>query len=288
MTGVDLASHVSGKIARTNPLEGGPEMEAWRNGSAVMADTWGGYVSRLGELLGPEVGLPELLGKLCIDREALADPKVQFAGPGQAGFNTYRGIVRNRVYEEVKDYFKPELVRLHTIIDAIMEGYRVPDENQANEQAEELQLQIQAVSAEEMRSLAPDERAALSMKQTALCMHRDALGTGVVIPAAEFVSIMLSANVVASEDAPSELAENWVAAVKYTLENFIDEFSYDKHIPAEQCVLGRDAFVEMKAHLLDLSDQMMRAENERWDKIRPVFYARPISEHPLVTGINEK
>lgn len=285
-----LDLYVSNGIARTNPLEGGPAFEAWQNGTNIMASTWGDYISRLAERLEDDIPLEGLLGKLCIGRSELQDPTVHF-GPRRAWeFDDYIGQFQRFTHQEALDYYTPEIKRLKTTLDAILEGYKVPDSAVAREEAERIQDAVAEAekSFDDNSHTSDEEREAHLFEQTERCMKRDALYSGVIIPIDEFVSTMLSVNLIQDGDFKSDLAQVWVRALKNAVESFLYDWDYAADIPTGRVVLGRDTFMEMRAGLGHIWREQEAHRVQRWQEVEPVFITNYIQEHPLITGEGEK
>lgn len=285
-----LDSYVSNRIARTNPLEGGPAFEAWQNGTNVMASTWGDYASRLAELLEDDIPLDGLLGKLCIGRLELQDPTVHFGTRLGWEFDDYMSHFQRVTHNEALDYYAPEIKRLQMTLDAILEGYKVPDVMAAREESGRIQDEI--AEAEELfddnSRTSDEEREAHLFGQTERCMRRDALDSGVIIPIDEFVSTLLSVNLIQDGDFKSDLAQVWVRALKNAVESFLYDWDYAADIPAGRVVLGRDTFMEMRAGLGHIWREQEAHREQRWKEVEPVFITNYIQEHPLITGEGEK
>lgn len=286
-----LDSFVSGKIARTNPLEGGPAFEAWQNGTSVMASTWGDYVSRLAELVpDDEIQLDDLLAKLCIGREELQDPTVHFGQGNPYEFGDYEESFRRVAHKEAEDYYAPEVTRLQMTLDAILEGYKVSDQSSADEEANIIQDEIRRAD-ETLRAIpAPtqEQHSEHDIEQSARCMRRDALQSGVVIPLAEFVDTMLQVNLIHDGDFKSELAHVWVRALSSTIENFYHEYNYAPDMPVDKIVVGQELFGYMRGYLGHIWKEKEAHYKQRWQEVKPVFITNYIHEHPLVTGLGEK
>lgn len=287
-----LDSFVSGGIARTNPLEGGPAFEAWQNGTSVMASTWGDYASRLAELLpeGEDASLDAILGKLCIGRGELRDPAIHFGVGSGYEFSDYETHFREVTHKEVTDYYAPEVARLQMTLDAILEGYKVDDQAEADKQADKLQDEIDAAS-EKFRELAdPTEEQEIDYdnEQNARWMKRDALRSGVVIPLAEFVDTMLQVNLIHDGDFKSELAHVWVRSLSSALQEFHYEYSYAAEMPVSSIVVGREMFATMRDSLEHLWPEQEAHRKQRWQEVKSVFITNRIQEHPLITGVGEK
>lgn len=285
-----LDSYVSYGIARTNPLEGGPAFEAWQNGTNVMASTWGDYTSRLAEQLEDDIPLEGLLGKLCIGRSELEDPTVHFGPRRDWEFDDYMGQFQRVTHKEALEYYTPEIKRLQMTLDAILEGYKVPDVVAAREEAGRIQAEI--AEAEDLfdddSSTSDDEREAHLFAQTERCMNRDALDSGVTIPIDEFVSTMLSVNPVQDGDFKSDLAKVWVRALNNAVDSFLNDWNYAADIPASRVVLGRDTFMVMRIGLAHIWREQEAHRKQRWEEVKPVFITNYIQEHPLITGKGEK
>lgn len=286
-----LDSFVSGKIARTNPLEGGPAFEAWQNGTSVMASTWGDYVSRLAELVPEdEVQLDDLLTKLCIGREELRDHTVHF-GPGNSyEFGDYKYHFRSVTYKEAEDYYAPEVARLQMTLDAILEGYKVTNQASADKEADVVQDEISRADEAFDNIAAPTEEQQdeHNIEQNARCMRRDALQSGVVIPLAEFADTMLQVNLIHEGYFKSELAHLWVRALSSAIQNFYREYNYAPNMPVDRIVVGRELFADMRWTLADIGNEKEAHYKRRWQEVEPVFITNYIHEHPLVTGLGEK
>ena len=287
----ELSSYVSGGIARKNPLEGGPALEAWRNGTNIMASTWGDYVSRLAELLG-EADVDILLSKLCIDRDELRDPSVHFdvKSGGEGEFVDYKERFRRASYKEITDCYAPEIARLQMTLDTILEGYRVPDQDEARKEAKLIQEEITQAS-ELFRVVddpTPEQQDAYDIEQDERCMRRGALVSGTVIPLAEFVDAILQVNLIHSGDFQSELAHVWVRALSAALDRFFDEYGHAPNMPVSRIVVGREIFDNMRDNLGDIWPEQRAHYEQRWAEVEPVFITTRIQEHPLVKGVGEK
>lgn len=285
-----LDSYVSNGIARTNPLEGGPAFEAWQNGTNIMASTWGDYTSRLAEQLADDIPLDGLLGKLCISRAELEDPTVHFGPKSGWEFDNYRSYFDRVSQKEALNYYTPEIKRLQMTLDAILEGYKVPDEAAAREEAERIQDEIVEAdrSFVDDSSTSDEEHEAHLFAQAERCMKRDALHSGVVIPIDEFVSTMLSVNLIQEGDFKSELAQAWVRSLGNSIDYFLKDYDYAADIPANRVVLGRDAFMWMRSDLDHIWPEQEAHRKQRWEEVKPVFITHYIQEHPLITGEGEK
>ncbi|MCA9341517.1 hypothetical protein KC952_03215 [Candidatus Saccharibacteria bacterium] len=287
-----LDSYVSGQIARTNPLEGGPAFEAWQNGSSVMASTWGDYASRLVEKLpdGEDISLETILTKFCIDLDKFQDPSIHFGDAYGSKFSEYKTHFRNVTYKEVTEYYAPEVKRLQMILDAILEGYEVDNQAVADKRADELQNEIDA-AYEEFRKLdnpTEEQEDNYTSEQIRLCMQRDALRSGVAIPLAKFVDNMLQVSLIHDEDFKSELAHVWVRSLESAFSDFYDKYDYASEMHVSKIVVGRDIFANMRSRLKSLQPEQEDHYNKRWQEVEPVFITNHIKEHPLITGIGEK
>lgn len=283
---------VSSKIARTNPLEGGPAFEAWQNGTRIMASTWGDYISRLAEQMPDDevVNLDSLLAKLCIGREELHDRSVHFGINSGYEFSDYETNFRKVTYKEVTDYYASEVARLQMTLDAILEGYIVADQTEADLQAVKLQAKIVSAS-EKFRALdSPTEKQEIDYgnKQSARYMQRDALRSGVVIPLSEFVDTMLQVNLIHDGDFKSELAHVWIRSLSSALQDFHYEYSYASEMPVSSMVVGREMFAVMRKGLEHLWPEQEAHRRQRWEDVESVFITNHIQEHPLITGLGEK
>lgn len=287
-----LDSYVSGQIARTNPLEGGPAFEAWQSGRSVMASTWGDYASRLAEMLpdGEDKSLDTILSKLCIGHDELQDPSIHFGDDYGSEFSDYETHFRNATYKEATEYYAPEVKRLQMILDAILEGYEVDDQTAADERADKLEHEIEAAH-EKFRNLdnpTEEQEDNYTSEEIRLCMQRDALRSGVVIPVKEFVDTMLEVNLIHDEDFKSELAHVWVRSLRLALLDFYDEYDCVSEMPVSSIVVGRDIFANMRSRLEHLQPEQEDHYNKRWEEVESVFITNHIKEHPLITGIGEK
>lgn len=288
----NLGSFVSDKIARTNPLEGGPAFEAWQNSTNVMSSTWGDYVSRLAEQLpdGEEMHLNALLAKLCISRVELQDPSVHFGANSGYEFGEYETHFQKTTHREVADYYAPEVTRLQMTLDAILEGYKVSDQAAADKQADMLQDTIETASENFRLVTNPTEEQEIyyANEQNARCMRRDALRSGVVMPLAEFVDTMLDVNLIHDGDFKSELAHVWVRSLSSALQDFQYEYGYASDMPVSHIVVGREMFSAMRGGLRHLWPEQEAHNKQRWQEVKSVFITRRIHEHPLITGTGEK
>ncbi len=110
---------VSGKIVRTNPLEGGSVAEA-ELGDGIIYDTWGGYASRLAEAnADADLNLADIKALLVISDDDLHSPEIQT-------FDDADGEPR-RHYEyefrkEAHDHLAPEIKRVLDHIAVIENG----------------------------------------------------------------------------------------------------------------------------------------------------------------------
>src|SRR5690606_35090476 len=111
----NLDSFVSGKIARTNPLEGGPAYDAAIEGRPNIADTWGGYVTRLMDYhdLSPE----DAIAALGVTKEQLADPDVQFTTA--ESYEDFKYWQKEKYSQEAKIDLDIEVKRLISIVDEV-------------------------------------------------------------------------------------------------------------------------------------------------------------------------
>lgn len=264
---LSLDSFVSGRIARTNPIEKTPEFEAALNGSEFIPDTWGGYATRLMDMRDLEPG--ESIAALGLTGEQLADPEIQFT------FDSYdnpRDFYVNKFYTEALKDLEVEARRLRGIVDVVMSGSMYDDLDAALVESELIQSEIDDGKYE-------DDEMDLA------CTARDALDSGVEIAMDEFVVEMLSTNVL-NDEYPSELARLWIQTIKDVVEDVCEEYRLDEEVKAHYVVLGRDAFIKMKAWLKPYELARDVAE-ERWDYLKPVFTARALGEFSLLAG-NER
>lgn len=287
-----LDSFVSNRIARTNPLEGGPAFEAWQNGTPIMASTWGDYASCLAEQLpdGCDTSLDTILRMLCIGRDELRDPTIHFGVDSEYEFSDYETHFRKITHQEASDYYAPEVARLQMTLDTILQGYRVNDQAEADKQADKLQDEIDLASEKFRKINSPTKEQEIDYdnKQNARCMQRDALRSGIVIPLAEFVDTMLQVNLIHDGDFKSELAHVWVRSLSSALQNFHHEYSYASEMPASSIVVGREMFTAMRNGLEHLWPEQEAHRKQRWQDIEPIFITNRIEKHPLVTGVGER
>lgn len=279
----NLGSYVSGKIARSNPLEGGREFDAAADGSGVKANTWGGYATELMDLydLEPQEAI-DLLG---LTPEQMRDPHVHF----QRGnwFYAFKNSMINKYEEDARKDLLVEARRLIDVVDIVMNGYRLPDIAEANARAEEIQDDMDDESRR-IRELARRETEEERQEQDIRCMDRDAHYSGVRISVDEFVAVMLSTNVL-SEEHPSELAQIWISALSDAVEYFwIENARPDFEIG--KMIAGRDIFETFKSNLKDVHRLSYEYAQARWKVVEPVFIAdaRSLRELALVTGQEEK
>lgn len=261
---LSLDSFVSGRIARTNPIEHTPEFEAALNGHDFVPDTWGGYATRLMDYHDLEPA--EAIAALRLTSEQLSDPDILFTTDS---YYDPRQYYLKLFHKEALSDFEVEARRLRGVVDLVMTAYLVGDEKAASEQADQLQAQISN------RELEED-------KIDLACARRDSLISGVQISMDEFVQTMLGANVI-DEEHPSELATQWIQSIKDVVEDTCREYFLDEEVKASDIVLGREAFTFMK-RLLSPGEEAYRVADENWNYIKPVFIARPLKEFSLIAG----
>ena len=277
----ELDSHVSGKIARTNPLGNGPEYEALFNGG-VIATTKSTYASRLMEhhVIDPD----EALALLGYDSSDLEDPEIYFEDP--SAFYDFKHRTIDQFREEASKDLNVEVRRLRDIVDIVMSGYTVDDPDEARRRSYEIQDDIEDADKsyvtpkfDDLDALHPED---FRQQQSIRVMERDALHSGVRVELTEFVATMLSCNVL-DEEFGSELGAVWIRAIDLTVDDFWrdnvrPEFSID------QMVAGRELFERMKRYLGDTYYHANDVAKQRWEEIEPAFVTNTISDHPLLTG----
>lgn len=263
---LSISSFVSGRIARSNPIEQTPEFEAALSGSDFIPDTWGGYATRLMDARDLEP--TEAIAALGLEPWQMADPDIHFVR-GSWQSNPYSYFVNGKFYDDALEDLNKESDRLRNIVDVVMSGYVLEDSVAADEEADRIQSKI------ESKELSSDE-------MDLACAERDALYSGVRIGLDEFVATTLSVNAVSGEE-PSELAQLWVRAVKETVEDVCSDYFIDEEAIVKDIVLGRSAFVAMKRGLHPSNEAMEAAQN-RWDFVSPAFKARPLQEFSLIAG----
>lgn len=276
-----LESHVSGSVARTNPMEQSPANQAALEGRPNIADTWGGYATRLMD--HHDIDPYEAVEALGITREHLADPEVIFTDP-----NSYRAFMHSRTdayRDEAKRDLGVEVNRLRDIVDEVMKGYVIdPSEHPT---PDEIQAEINEKGERIHQIPEGDEHDRAEVEIDKLVMERDALESGVRITVDEFVATMLATNVL-NEEHPSELASVWIGALSDAVKYFWQDYSYmrvDGEEPSlSQLVAGREIFTNFRNFLGDTHKEADAIAKERWAYIEPAFKAPAFTDLPLIAG----
>ena len=245
-----------------------------------MADTWGGYVSRLAELLDDEsLSLDDLLSMLRIDRSDLQDPTVHFND--RTEFEGYK----LRFRKEMADYYAPEIARMQKIFDDIIDGHKVPDQAAANEEADQMQDEIDCAEPGPTQ----EDYETYCIEQAVRGMRRDALRSGAIMPITEFVATMLSVNLINDGDFKSELAPVWVRALNRALESFYTNRTYEdgnvSDVPADRIVVGQETFTYMRDSLEDIREEIDKCQYWPWKIVEPVFVTDHAQINALITGV---
>lgn len=286
MPGERLESHVSGSIARTNPLENTPEMQAIMGGTRIIASTMGDFATRLMDHLDCDPA--EAIYLLGVSDESLADPHIFFQGG--RGFDSFESHWRRQFEQVFQKDLTVELQRLEGIVDTVMSGYLVDDTEQAKQQAEAIQEEI-SEELSRRRNLPTNElsgadEAELEQKQNEMaikCMKRDALNSGVYIGVDEFVRVMLSTHVIDPEIG-SEMGAQWVEAILDAVDAHWRE-AVRPDITVGEMVGGRELFTTMKSNLSSgMSQLSYRYTDDLWEKISPIFFARKLEDIALING----
>lgn len=264
-----LGSTLSHRVARINPFQGGPELQAWLDGSLIIATTWGDRVSRLAEHLGEPVSLETLLGKLCVGRDVLQDPGVHFKDSHGREFETYQRHFQETTRQELYSQYAPDIQRLELTLDAILGSFRVEDHRKARAEADKLQETIDA-TAKRGDTIIP------------LVMRREALRSGVVAPLQDIFTSILEVNAIHEGEFMSELAPVWVRAFSEALDDYCDKWRSHSSLEAKEAIVGRQFFDVMRRNLTFTRQEEDEYTRARWEEIQPVFITRHFENHPLL------
>lgn len=278
-----LESYVSGKIARTAPMENTPAIRAALSGSRVVPDTWGSYATHLMDHL--DIGPEEAITLLKLTPDMIADPTIQFEMNGGYGFQYTLSDYQQKMLEEFKkDAYKefgPEIKRLLDVVEVVRKGFEVEDSAAAALQAELLQAEIEGIGkGKSINEFTPEERKASDL----LVLRRDALRSGVVVQLDEFVKIMLRTNIL-DPDQPSKLAGLWIDAIFESIDYFWNDYRYsESNLHAGEIVAGRRLFDEMRSIITRCHKPTRDYAQAQWERIKPVFIAPFVKDLPLVAG----
>ncbi|MBP9738883.1 hypothetical protein KBD20_04295 [Candidatus Saccharibacteria bacterium] len=277
-----LASYVSGSIARKNPLEGGPRLEAALDGSGVIADTWGGYATRLMDLY--DIEPEEAIALLELTPAHMRDSDIHFQSG--RGFGDFEYHTKQRYIEAATKDLIPEVLRMQNTVDTVMSGYVLSNTVEAKNQAEDIQLEIDIASEEgRLLEFGSAERDQYNRDQDFRCMKRDALYSGVSIQLDEFVRTMLETNILDPEY-PSELWKVWITALDHAVDYFWRD-SAKPDLKISEMVAGRSIFIDFKSSLSDTYAVATEISEARWKVIEPIFRADLIHDISLVAGTEQ-
>ncbi len=269
-----LISHLSGRVARTVPVEQSPEFEAMM-GDGIVRSTWGDYATKAMDMYDLEPG--QALALLGITNDDIADSTTHFENYME--YENFSLGRKRRFYDEAKEEFGIEADRLCGVVDVVMSGYALPDMSAANEIADSIQEQI---------SEADRSEEGYENQQTIRCMDRDAHASGVRVTLDEFVRVMLGATNVLDEEIGSEFKAQWVCAVNEAVEDIWRDYTHPEATLREMFA-GKEIFMIMKSRLRSLiSAQARQASEARWQLLEPIFTTGRIEDSPLFTGLEEK
>jgi hypothetical protein len=284
-----LVSNLSGAIARTNPLEGGPEFEAMFN-HGVISTTKSHHLSILMDRGDYEVD--EALSVLDWSMDDIREPGIFL--PDTRAFDSFHRSKMDDFRDEARTDLTIEVKRLKSIVDIVMTGYMVGDQEEADTQADQIQADIREASDQytgptsEM-CIKEDDHEGLkqytdqSNAQAVRCMERDALNSGVRMNAAEFVATMLNITHVLDPERPSELWKVWVSAIENTIDRiWRDAVKPDP--PISKLIADRSAFKNMKDMLEDTYRQEEETARARWALMQPAFLTKQFNDAPIMTG----
>jgi len=285
-----LVSNLSGKVARTNPLEGGPEFEAMFQ-DGIISTTKSHHLSILMDKGDHDVH--EALSLLGWTMDDIREPGIFL--PDERAFYRMRHEFEDRIIEQEQDNLRVEVRRHQGIIDVVMTGFVVEDQDDADMRADQKQEEIKKAEEEymgpsEYRYAKNDEEIEVWLKhgneQAILCMARDALRSGVWITGDEFARIMLEGTNVLQPEYPSELAKTWISAVNYTIEDAWRDAVLPE-ITVGEMVLGRAAYEGMKRSVDNTYARAKEIADGKWALIKPAFLVQRFDESPLITGSNK-
>lgn len=245
-------------------VENSPEVEAYRYGSEVVPNTWGGYATKAIDLGLAEPTADSVIallgGRSIVD---LKDPDVLFKNP--------------RNYDSYRHAFQEAAVLRHSA-DLIIERNRLL-------QTAQIVIKQWEIDPDEGQKAADDIQEVLNdtpfdVDTTLLCMKRDGMRDGIDVSLGEFATTMFGVNVL-DEEAPSELARHWVAGVgsvidsiyyDYSDTGFIDRTSNVSELPVKDVALnslliGRFIGAVSRSHM---AQAYVYAEQE-WEAIQPIF-----------------
>lgn len=278
-----LDSYVSGRVARTFPIERTPEVQAALAGRKIVSNTWGGYATKLMDQL--DIGPEEAVSLLKLTPEMLRDPELQFMPKdryeGGYTFADYEYLMLSKYRGEAEKDIEPEVRRLVDTVDAVMSGYKVADRDQAQQQAGQLQAEIGTITAGKPGDqLTPQECKRVDL----MILERDALQSGVIIGLEEFVTTMLNVSIL-DPDNPSELAQLWINSLQEAVEIFWQDYRFsDPEIKVGDIIVGEDIFLLMKRNIAGSGRFAEEYAKSAWERIEPVFLAPLLEDLPVIAG----